>query len=287
MTGYGKSSGETELYDIEVEVKSVNHRFTDINLKLPVFLQFMDLEYRKIIKSKINRGSVSVYINLSKKTVVDNIQKINKTIVAKYVDMFKEAGDELGVASVSWDVLVQLPGVFENNVVKAGDEKTAKMISELLIDALENLSKYREKEGANLKNNLEDHLQKITDILTEVKKHANEAVKIQFTKLQEKLSVLVDVNSLNKERLEQESVLIADKVDIAEELNRLDSHLKLFKDTMEQKIPTGQKLNFLAQEMHREANTISAKTNLTEISHCSVSLREVIEKIREQVQNIE
>ncbi len=115
MTGYGKASGDTDAHDIEVEIKSVNHRFTDINLKLPSFLQFKELELRKVIKSVINRGSISVYVSLKKKSSGENIQKINEDVVAAYVEMFQKIGQKIGLNSLSWENILQLPGVFEQN----------------------------------------------------------------------------------------------------------------------------------------------------------------------------
>ena len=156
-----------------------------------------------------------------------------------------------------------------------------------LDEAIIDINKYRDQEGNELNNDFDIRLFELGQFVDEIEKHSKEAVQIQYNRLKERVDKFVDANSINKERLEHELVLISDKVDITEEITRLRAHIELFKKTMESDKPLGKILNNIVQEMHREASTTSAKTNLTEISHISVKLKEVIENIREQVQNVE
>jgi len=152
---------------------------------------------------------------------------------------------------------------------------------------VDKLVEFREKEGAVLEQDLLQNLDLLEKWLLEIETRAADAVIIQLEKLKERLKKYFDGVSVEKERLEQEMVLMADRVDISEETSRFHSHVQLFRETLILNEPVGQKLNFLTQEMHREVNTMSSKTNLTEISHLSVKMKETIERIREQVQNIE
>jgi len=146
---------------------------------------------------------------------------------------------------------------------------------------------YREKEGGNILIDLDSHLKDLESLINQTGDLAAKAAKLQFEKLLERLKNFTNLESFNKDRLEQELVLISDRVDISEEISRLRSHILLFNETLREEKAVGKILNNLSQEMHREASTISAKTNMTEISHLSVSMKEIIEIIREQVQNVE
>lgn len=288
MTGYGKGSAQTELYDIQVEIKSVNHRFLDLNFRLPAFLAGIEMQLRDIIKSGIARGSVTVFVNLTKKPGVQNIRSIDESVARMYVEMLNGLKQKLNIdGEVTLDILLKFNDIFEQNQKTEGDEETIKAVMEALKDAIDDVNKYRDHEGEELKNDFDVRLFELGQFVDEVEKHSKEAVKIQYEKLKERVDKFVDVNSINKERLEHELVLISDKVDITEEITRLRAHVELFKNTMDSDKPLGKILNNIVQEMHREASTTSAKTNLTEISHISVKLKEVIENIREQVQNVE
>lgn len=288
MTGYGKGSAQTEIYDVQVEIKSVNHRFLDLNFRLPAFLAGTEMKLRDMIKSGMSRGSVTVFVNLTKKPEAQSIRNIDENVAKMYTKMLNDLKQKLNIqGEVTLDILLKFNDIFEQNQIAEGDEETIQAIISALKEAIIDVNKYRDHEGEELKNDFDIRLFELGQFVDEVEKHSKDAVQTQFNRLKERVDKFVDANSINKERLEHELVLISDKVDISEEITRLRAHIELFKNTMEADKPLGKILNNIVQEMHREASTTSAKTNLTEISHISVKLKEVIENIREQVQNVE
>ena len=254
MTGYGKSSDSSDNHDIQVEIKSVNHRFLDINFRMPSFLNELELRLRDRLKVLLSRGSLTVFVNVS--------GEIDLTLILKFSDVFDQTDER-------------------------DNESTVTKVTECFERALSNMISYREKEGGNILIDLDSHLKDLESLINQTGDLAAKAAKLQFEKLLERLKNFTNLESFNKDRLEQELVLISDRGDISEEISRLRSHILLFNETLREEKAVGKILNNLSQEMHREASTISAKTNMTEISHLSVSMKEIIEIIREQVQNVE
>ena len=288
MTGYGKGSASTELYDIQVEIKSVNHRFLDLNFRMPSFLGGTEMKFRDAIKAGMARGSVTAFVNLTKKPAAQSIRAIDENVAKMYTNMLKNLKQELNLGGeVTLDILLKFNDIFAQPQKDEGDDETIIAIMSALDEAIIDINKYRDQEGNELNNDFDIRLFELGQFVDEIEKHSKDAVQIQYNRLKERVDKFVDANSINKERLEHELVLISDKVDITEEITRLRAHIELFKKTMESDKPLGKILNNIVQEMHREASTTSAKTNLTEISHISVKLKEVIENIREQVQNVE
>lgn len=288
MTGFGKNSVSTEFYDIDIEIKSVNHRFLDTTFRMPSSFQPYEIELRNTLKSRVSRGSVTVFVNVSKKAVKENLKKFNEANIESYCKMMREVSAKFNIKDdVNWDVLFKFNDIFENKKETVDEDELLAALKEGLNGALDKMIEFRAKEGAAIKEDLAARLKELADCTAEIKELSADAAKIQFERLMGRLNKLMDSSSFNKERMEQELVVISDKVDISEEVSRMESHIKLFGDTLEMDIPVGQKLNFIAQEMHREANTTSSKTNLTDVSHLSVAMKGAIEKIREQVQNAE
>lgn len=288
MTGYGKISKETERYDIDIEIKSVNHRYTDFNFRTPPYWQSLEIQLRNVLKEKISRGAVTLSINLNKKGIAENLQTVNEDVAKFYCDHLQSLATKLKIdAPVDWNALFRFNGLFEQNQNKFNEDEYYPVVEEMVRLAVDRLVDFREKEGAVLEKDLLTHLDLLEIWLKEIETQAAGAVVVQVEKLKERIKKYFDGVSVEKERMEQEMVIMADRVDISEETSRFHSHLQLFRDTLKLNEPVGQKLNFITQEMHREVNTISSKTNLTAISHLSVKLKETIERVREQVQNIE
>lgn len=288
MTGFGKCETSTDSYDFSVEIKSVNARHIDINIKLPGIFSQYEIELRKLIKEKLSRGTISVYLSVTKKPEASTIKKISENTAKLYADNLKNLAEKLGInKDFGYEVLFRFDDIFEK---ETDEEDYLPVLKDIFTKALDKLKAYRAEEGAALKSDLLDRVQVLEKLTEEAEIHSKDAAKIQFERLLERINKNYTKEiSIENERLEQELTLISDKVDISEEITRLKSHFEIFRTTLEngEELPVGQKLNFLAQELHREANTMAAKTNLTEISHLSVKMREIIEKIREQVQNIE
>lgn len=287
MTGYGKSSVSSERSDIEIEVKSVNHRFLDLNFRMPQIFNDLEMKLREKAKKMIARGSVTVYINVNSKFTSERAKSVDIEAARAYKETLEKLRSELSIGQeISMDMILKFQDIFvQTDEKESGD--TPEKILEGFEKAVSDMLSYREKEGQNIFTDLSDHVDKLEKLVDEISKMAVDCSKIQFEKLMLRLKNFELQESFSKERLEQELVMISDRVDISEEISRLRSHISLFRETLEQDRPVGKTINNLTQEMHREASTISAKTNLTEISHISVGMKEIIEMIREQAQNVE
>lgn len=300
MTGFGKAAAESDKFELQIEIKSVNNRYLDLNFRIPSFLQQYEINLRNEIKSKIGRGSISIFFSLVKKNstefIIDDDPKLNfsnEKIIAtfsKLIETSKIVG--LDTNSITWDLILKHFDILaekKKDTDNDDDKEFYKFLSTTIHDALDKLIDFRTKEGKSLFDDIGLKIQTLKETVLEVQKLSKNAAKTQFDKLKDRLDKYTDLSKFDKSRLEQELVIISDKVDIDEEIIRLFSHIDLFTNTIDDKIakPVGQKLNFITQEMHREVNTISSKTSLTDISHLAVNMKEIIEKIREQVQNIE
>jgi len=237
----------------------------------------------------LSRGSVSVFINYIKKPVEGNIKKINESVLKTYMNMLSSCSEKYGIkGDISWETLLKFSDIFE---ISSVDEEETKRELEALKSgfsaAIAKLIEHRAEEGAEVKKDLSGRVDDLENSVMSIKDISSDAAKIQFERLLERLNKYADSSSFDKERMEQELVILSDKVDISEEISRLEAHIKLFREALELDKPAGQKLNFIAQELHREANTTYSKTNLTDVSQISVAMKESIEKIREQVQNVE
>lgn len=287
MTGYGKSSVSSERSDIEIEVKSVNHRFLDLNFRMPQIFNDLEMRLREKAKKMIARGSVTVYINVNSKLASERVKSVDIDVAKAYKETLEKLRSDLSIdQEINMDMILKFQDVFvQSDEKESGD--TPGQILEGFEKAFADLLSYREKEGMSIYTDLSDHINNLENLVDEIAGMAGECSKIQFEKLMNRIKNFELQESFSKDRLEQELVMISDRVDISEEISRLRSHISLFRDTVEQNKPVGKTINNLTQEMHREASTISAKTNLTEISHISVGMKEIIEMIREQAQNVE
>lgn len=287
MTGYGKGVAENDNFSIELEVKSVNSRFLDIYLKLPNSLMNREYEIREIIKSKISRGKLSVILNLKNTGVSNGLPVIDKDKLKAYLAILKEVKKVSKITEkLKLEHLLYNRELFLQNDKEYGEE-VFKLIKNALNNALNNLKKMRRNEGKELAKDLKRRITTIDVKVAEIQNESVNSAKNYFEKLKERMKSLVEDVTDYSDRLELELALIADKSEITEECVRLRSHLKFFLESMDKDQEPGRKLNFLCQEMNREANTISAKTISTAITHNSVLIKEEIEKIREQIQNIE
>lgn len=287
MTGYGKSSVSSESSDIEIEVKSVNHRFLDLNFRMPQIFNDLEMKLREKAKKMISRGSVTVYINVNSKFASERVKSVDIEAARAYKEMLENLKKDLSVdQDITMDMILKFQDIFIQQESKESGE-TPEKILEGFEKAVNDLISYREKEGKNIYDDLSGHITSLENLVGEIAGMAGKCSIIQFDKLMTRLNNFELQESFSKERLEQELVMISDRVDISEEISRLRSHISLFRETLEQNRPVGKTINNITQEMHREASTISAKTNLTEISHISVGMKEIIEMIREQAQNVE
>lgn len=287
MTGYGKSVAENEKIKVESEVKSINSRYLEIALKLPSSLMHKEYELREITKSKIKRGKLSIVLQIKKNENKENSPYVNKEKLKKYLSTLKELKKIAKITEkVKLEHLINNKDLFEGDEFDISDEDF-ELVKNTLDNSLTELLKMKRNEGKELTNDLEKRIKIISDKLEEIENESKKSVNDYFSKLEERIKNLVKDVNVDKDRIALELAIIADKAEITEECVRLRSHLKFFTSSLQNENEAGRKLNFLCQEMNREANTISSKTISTSIIHSSVLIKEEIEKIREQIQNIE
>ncbi|HHX76879.1 MAG TPA: YicC family protein [Firmicutes bacterium] len=288
MTGYGRSLVEDKDFVINVEVKTVNHRYLDIALRLPRELMFLEEKIRKLMQNYITRGRVDVVINIERKKEAGLKISVNKEMALSYLAAAEEL-DSLGISNdLTVSALIGLPEV----VCSEKEEDTWPglwdCLEEALKDALAGLVANREAEGGRLTGDIRKWLQEIEADVREVERLAPGVIDSYRKRLLDRVLELTQGENLVDEgRLLAEVVLYAERSDINEELVRINSHLKEMLKTLEDEGPVGRKLDFIVQEIHREINTIGSKANEYEISKQVVEIKSKLEKIKEQVQNIE
>jgi uncharacterized protein (TIGR00255 family) len=286
MTGYGKSSSSKNKTSVEVEIKSVNSRFFEISLKLPSILSSYDYEIRELIKTKVQRGKLNIVVHF-KKDGVENGVSIDDEKLSAQLLLIKKIKKVAGIKEeVKLEHLLNSKEIFttqDSEIAKAELE----LVKLVFVNALEKLILMKKKEGAELSKDFSNRIDSISKTFAEIEKDYRKSIEDYHNKLKLRIQELMGNAEINEDRLNLELALIADRADITEECVRLRSHLKFFKESLKNEKEPGKKLNFLCQEMNRETNTISSKSIATSIIHSSVLIKEEIEKIREQLQNIE
>ncbi len=286
MTGYGKGSAQNENFTSEAEVKSVNSRFLEISLRLPASLMNREYDIREYIKSKIGRGKLSVFILLKNNGSDNNSLFVNKEKLKNYLSQVKELKKAAKInEKIKLEHLLYNRDIFTAPELELSDSEFD-LVKKAVDSALAELLKMKKSEGKELGKDLVGRIKLIEEKLTIIENESKLSVNEYFAKLKERVSNLLADLTADKDRVNQELAVIADKADITEESVRLRSHLKFFLESLNEAEP-GRKLNFLCQEMNRESNTISSKSISTLITHSAVLIKEEIEKIREQIQNIE
>ena len=289
MTGFGRAINENDDYDITVEIKTVNHKFLDIQINSPYYFNFLDEEIKKIVKKYINRGRVEIYIKSVKKignNVNINIDYEFTNIVA---NSLRKINEYLNIKEdISLNNILKYDGIINLEYEKKDEVKTREFIIQIISESLIELKEMREKEGDNLILDINNKLYEVENIVMEIRDKAPEVTEKYRLDLFNRVNdIFVGSENLDEDRINLEIALYAEKSDITEELVRLSSHIELFKKTIDGITPIGRKLDFIVQEMNREINTIGSKSNSFEINKKVIELKTIVEKIREQLQNIE
>lgn len=288
MTGFGSSSLELEDCSIDIEIKSVNNRYLDFNFSMPSYLNFMLEDMKSLIKNKLKRGKVDVYIKIKKYQLSVDSVDINYELAQKIKEKLDSLNQKLDMASdINVRDLVKYDDVMSFTYKDLDNEFLHDNILKVLDEAVNKIYSMRSIEGDNLREDLSTNLSKIEEQISKISSLTENSVKEYRENLFNKISELLDEEKIDKDRMYLEVALMADKVDINEELKRFDSHIVQFKSAMDMRDCIGRKLDFIIQEMNREINTISSKSNDESISVCVIEVKSLIEKLREQVQNIE
>jgi len=287
MTGFGKSVLQNNGFAVETEIKSVNSRYLDLSIRMPrPFYQF-ELDLRELVKKRISRGKIYVTIVAKHEGIDEELSDLDTRGLEATVKLLEKIRKTAGISE---DLKLEHILNFQNNFLNDTDdtkEEEYKLIVESINKALGSLEEMRKKEGAELVIDFQKRLSIIEEKVSSIEKISADSVKEYFNKLKERAIKLSSDLIDNQDRLMQELAFLSEKYDVTEECVRLRSHIKMFKEAMELDEPSGRKLNFISQEMNREANTINSKSVSAEISANGISIKEELEKIREQLQNIE
>ncbi len=288
MTGFGRGEIKGLGYSFSLEMKSVNHRYLEILVKTPRNFSVFEDRIRKAIQYKIQRGRLEVYINVKETEEKKRMVKLDKELALSYDNSLKELAQVLD-SGYKTDIyrLASLPDVMIVEEEEVDIEALWLILEKALNDALENLIQMRKDEGLRLTRDLDKRLEVLQKQFKEVGERAPQIVTEYSERLKEKLALLLNDSTIDENRLAMEVMIFADRASIDEELVRLESHLEQFEQTLLSSDPIGRKLDFLVQELNREINTIGSKANDLVISRIVVEGKSELEKIREQIQNIE
>ncbi|MBR3249367.1 MAG: YicC family protein [Clostridia bacterium] len=287
MTGFGKSNIQENLREYQVEIKSVNHKYCDVNIRMPRNISYLENEVRKAIVTKVSRGKIDVFITFDNYSEEGKSIKINKEIAKVYIDNLKELANEENIGdNIEVTDIMKLPDVL---IIKNNEEEEI-IKSELIKaveDALNKLISMREIEGKKMAQDISARIDIIENKVKEISKLSTGLIEEYVVKLEERIKELLKTEEIDKSRLAQEVVIYADKCSVQEEITRLNSHISQFRELLNRDTAIGKKIDFIIQEMNRETNTIGSKANNLEITNRVIDIKTELEDIREQIQNIE
>ena len=289
MTGYGKQSLNVDGREYQIEIKSVNHRYLDINIKMPKTLSYLEEEVKKEISEKIKRGKVDVFITYENNSKEGRNITINKELAKLYIEQLKELAEEEKISSnIEVMEIAKFPDIL---TIKADEEdkKIKQEIIQVTTEATNKIVEMKAIEGEKIAQDLLQRISKIENKIMEISSKSTGLIEEYVVKLEKRIQEILKTEEIDKSRIAQEVVIYADKCSIQEEITRLKSHIYQFRNliTNNQNETIGKKLDFIIQEMNRETNTIGSKANNLEITNGVIDIKTEIEDIREQIQNIE
>ncbi|RFU63213.1 YicC family protein [Peribacillus saganii] len=287
MTGYGRGKAESGSLIITVEMKSVNHRFLEYNIRMPRQFLMLEEKIKKIAGQYIRRGRADIFVSVEGEGLVDRNLKLDWKLADQYFEIIGQAKERYGLNfETGIKDLLHINDIFTVEEKETQNEQAESVLLSAVTEALDALLKMRKQEGILLVNDLRSHLNKIKASAAGLAEYAPEVSRKYSDRLAQKLHDFL-TGAVDESRLLTEAAIFADKADISEELIRLESHIFQFLETLELTEPIGRKLDFLVQEMNREVNTIGSKANDAKITKQVVEMKSLLEKMKEQVQNIE
>ena len=288
MTGFGRCEAVTDECKISVEIKAVNHRYLDLSIKMPKKFNYFEAAMRTLLKDYIQRGKVDVFITYEDYTEDQVSLKYNSTLAAEYMKNFEKMAEQFGLEDdVTVSMLSRCPEVLTMEQVPEDEEHMWAMLQEVLKGAAEKIVETRLREGENLKNDLIGKLDHMLSMVDFIEERSPKILEEYRQRLGDKVRELLQNSTIDESRILTEVTVFADKICVDEETVRLRSHIEGMKKELLAGGSVGRKLDFIAQEMNRESNTILSKSNDLEISDQGILLKTEIEKVREQIQNIE
>jgi uncharacterized protein (TIGR00255 family) len=288
MTGFGKGDSANQDVTLAVEIKSVNHRYCDINIKLPRSLSAFENEVKKTVGQKLKRGKVDVYINMNLIGSSAMRATLNRPLVSAYLAALDELKNEFSVSGdISLDWLASQKDLIQIEEATIDPEIMKEVLITAVQKALAGHDQMRIAEGAATADDMLARLGQISGLLDQIETLAPEVPKEWLVKLEQRLKKFSEEIEFDPQRLAQELAIVADRCDVSEELTRFHSHIQQFEALLNCEEPVGRKMDFLVQEMNREANTTGSKSNHADMTRLVVEIKAELEKIREQVQNVE
>ena len=287
MTGYGKANLEKIERTYQIEIKSVNHRYLDISIKMPKAISYLEEDIKKCISRKIQRGKVDVFVTFENNSAEGKNIKINTEIAQMYIEQLRKLAESENISSnIEVTEISKYPDVL--NIQNNQDDETIKNeLMEVTENAVNKIINMKEAEGGRIAEDLSIRLDWIHKKILEISKISTGLIQEYVVKLKARVQELLQNQEIDEARLAQEVVIYADKCSVEEEITRLNSHISQFKELLNSNTQIGKKLDFIIQEMNRETNTIGSKANNLEITNDVIDIKTEIENIREQVQNIE
>lgn len=288
MTGYGRAKLDKNNRIYKIEIKSVNHKYSDITIKIPRSLSYLEDDVKKQIASNISRGKIDVFVGFENYSQADKQITINEELAKQYIQKFKKLAEENELSSnISITEITKLPDVVTLKEKDDDEEIIKDELLECTKEAINNFIEMRLQEGNKIKEDLKKRIDKVETMVNKISGYSTGLIEEYVVKLEERVKELLKTDIVDKSRLAMEVVLYADKCSVEEELTRLKSHIVQFNNFLEVAEPIGKKMDFLLQEMNRETNTIGSKSGSLEITNLVVNIKTELEDIREQIQNIE
>lgn len=288
MTGFGRSEQIINGKEITVEIKSVNHRYFEFNCRCPRGMGFLDDKIKNFLQQKISRGKVDVYVSIGNDDEKEAVVTVNHSLAGGYVNALKELADTYNIPNdTTVSSLARYSDIFTVHKAPDDEDKLWEDVKLPLEDALNKFIGMRESEGEKMYKDISDRCQTILNLVSQVEERSPKTVEEYKNKLTQRINEFLEGASVDEQRIITEVAIFADKVAVAEETVRLRSHFEQLADVMAANVPAGRKIDFILQEMNRETNTIGSKVQDAQLAHIVVDIKSELEKIREQVQNIE
>ena len=289
MTGFGRGMYSTEEREYTIEIKSVNHKYTDINVRLPYVLSFLEEKIKKEVSQNVARGKIDINVTFVNNSNLGKKISINKPLAKEYIEELRKIKEENNIIDdISIMKIAKLPDIL--NITQDNNEEVLwEELNKALQEAIKNLLEGKEVEGKKLSEDMLQRLENINNHILEISQYSTGLIEQYVVKLKDRIKEIMQTDLIDEARISQEVVLYADKTSIEEEFTRLKSHITQFRELLQSESvkKTGKRLDFIIQEMNREINTIGSKSNCLEITNLVIELKTELEDVREQVQNIE
>ena len=288
MTGYGSSRRIIDSREISIEIRSVNHRYFEFSCRIPRDMSFLEEKIRNAVKKKIFRGKVDLYLTIGSDESEKEQVVINYGLAAGYINALRELARKYGISDdTSVSLVSKYPDIFKVSKPDIDEEKLWSEVGEVLDEAIGKLVDMRQSEGIKLYEDISERCETILGLVEEVEKRSPQTVEEYRNKLTERIKEVLCSTAVDEQRILTEAAIFADKIAVSEETVRLRSHFEQFEKIMSGEGSVGRKTDFILQEMNREANTIGSKVQDAQLAHIVVDIKAELEKIREQVQNVE